>query len=357
MSFKRIMRVFMKDLRLGPRSPIFLFVILMPAVMTVIFQLVFGNLFSPEPRLGIVDMGNSEVAALAEELDGFQVVKVDNEKKLKQMVKDNDLDAGLVLKKGFDKELRSGEKPRLQFYMGGETRASDRVILSVATLELVRDVEGKVVPVEVKIKEPVGTEYYSISKRLIPFLVFFAVLLSGIFLTGFSMEQEKERRTLYAVLVTPTGISEVLLAKGSLGFIIGVLMSVVTLLLNGALGGEPVALILSLAVASLMFVEVGLLFASLAKDSTTLFTMMKGTGFLFMAPAFFYVFPNWPQWIAKIFPTYWIIDPIVAVTIRGEKLGDIAVSLAIALGICILLVLALAAVYMPKPLRLKRSRA
>lgn len=357
MSLKRTLKIFIKDLRLGPRSPIFLFVIVMPALMTIIFQLVFGSLFSPKPRLGIVDMGNSEVTALAEELDGFKITKVDSEQKLKRMVEDNDLDAGLVLQKGFDEEVRSGEKPRLQFYMGGETRASDRMILSVATLELVRDVEGKVVPVEVKVKKPVGTEYYSISKRLIPFLAFFSVVLAGIFFTGFSFEQERERRTLFAMLVTPVGISEVLLAKGALGFIISVLLSIFTLLLNSALGQDPLGLILSLAVASLMFVEIGLIFGTLSKDSQTLFTLMKGTGFLFMAPAFFYVFPNWPQWIAKIFPTYWVIDPIVAIAVRGEKLGDITFDLLIGFGICILLVVALAAVSLPKPLRLKKARA
>ena len=43
MSFERIFRVFWKDVRLGPRSPVFLFVIVMPAVLTVIVQLIFGS--------------------------------------------------------------------------------------------------------------------------------------------------------------------------------------------------------------------------------------------------------------------------------------------------------------------------
>ena len=51
----------LKDLRLGPRSPIFLFVIVMPILMTVVIQLVFGGLFAPKPRLGIVDMDSSEL--------------------------------------------------------------------------------------------------------------------------------------------------------------------------------------------------------------------------------------------------------------------------------------------------------
>lgn len=357
MSLKRTFRIFWKDLRLGPRSPIFLFVLIMPVVMTAVIQLVFGSLFAPKPRLGIVDRGNSEITKLAEELDGFQITKVGDEKKLKQMVEDNDLDGGLILPKGFDEKVREGDKPQLEFFLGGETLASNRVILSVTTLELVRTVAGETLPLDVAIKTKFEEEYFSVAERFVPFLVFWALVVTGVFLTGFSIQQEKERRTLWAVLITPTSMSEFLTAKGALGVLVGILLAVVTLALNGALGGNPLALMLSLAIGAIMFVEIGLIFGIVSNDSKTLFTLIKGTGLFFMAPAIFILFPSWPQWIAKIFPTYWIMDPVFRVTMRGESLSSISVDLFIALGICLFLVLVIAVLYMPRPLRLGKQHA
>ena len=328
----------LKDLRLGPRSPIFLFVILMPILMTVVIQLVFGGLFAAEPRLGIVDMGSSELTAAAEELDGVQVTVVKDEETLRKMVEGNDLDAGLVLQSGFDEAVRSGEKPQLGFYIGGESLASNRIILSVTALELVRGVEGRPAPVEVTVKTAGDASALSISERLVPLMVFYALLIAAVFLTAFSLAEERERRTLYAVLVTPAGMTDVLAAKGTLGFGLAIVMSVLTLALNGSLKGDGLALVLSLAVAALMLTEVGLIFGTAARDAKGLFTLMKSTGILFMAPVFFYLFPGWPQWIAKLFPTWWIIDPVVGVAVRGEALGGIAWTLLVALGICLLLI-------------------
>ena len=87
-----------------------------------------------------------------------------------------------------------------------------------------------------------------------------------------------------------------------------------------------------------MLTEVGLIFGTAAKDSKGLFTLMKSTGILFMAPVFFYLFPGWPQWIAKLFPTWWVIDPVVGVAVRGEALGGIAGTLAVGLVLCVAIV-------------------
>jgi ABC-2 type transport system permease protein len=337
-NLRSVLRILMKDLRLGPRSPIFFFVLLMPVLMTVVIQLVFGNLFAAEPRLGIVDMGSSALTAAALKLDGVKVTVLDDEEELKKRVEGNDLDAGLVLPAGFDEEVRSGEKPTLQFYIGGESLASNRIILSVTALELVRGVEGKPAPVKVTVKSAGDPDAPDISERLVPLLVFYALLIAAVFLTAFSLADEREHRTLYAVLVTPVSLGDVLAAKGTMGFILAILMAVITLALNGSLKGNAVALVIALAVAALMLVEVGLIFGTTAKDAKGLFTLMKSTGILFMAPVFFYLFPGWPQWIAKIFPTYWVIDPVVAVSLRGEALGGIAATLSVALGLCVVLV-------------------
>ena len=84
-----------------------------------------------------------------------------------------------------------------------------------------------------------------------------------------------------------------------------------------------------------------------------MFALIKGTGFILLAPTIFYIFPEWPQWIAKLFPTYWVINPIYEITINNGQLGDVVGELAIA----VVVIIALAGVVMLQTRRLRTKLA
>ena len=336
-------QILRKDLELGPRSPVFLWAVVVPVVATVLLQLVFGGLFAPQPRLAIVDLDSSEITAGFQKMDGIDLELLASEEELKAGVEENRYDAGLVLPAGFDDAVRAGQKPPLEFFISGESLASNRIILSATTIDLVRTVEGRAPVVDVEVVELGDGADLDISDRLVPLVVIFALLIAGVFLTGTSLVEEKERKTLSAILVSPVRLSEVLAAKAVLGLVLAVLMSVVTLALNGVLGSHPLALLLSLFVAGLMCVEVGLVYGAGAKDMKSLFALFKGLNIFLFAPVIFYLFPDWPRWVAKILPTYWVIDPVFEVSVNGAGLTDIWFELVIALAICAVLGVGVAA--------------
>jgi len=336
MKITRALKILLKDLQLGPRSPIVLYAILMPVMLTILIQMVFGTLLEPKPRLGIVDMGNSQITKEAKEIEGIKVTQVSDVNLLKKDVELNNLDAGLFLKKDFDQMLKEGKRPRLDFFIGGKSLASDRIVLSITTIDLIRKIEGKEPPTDVEVIL-LGGKYLPISKRLVPLILFYALFIAGVFVPAMSLVEEKENNTLSAVLVTPVKTSEVVFAKAAFGFILASLMTFITLVLNNALGSHPWALMAALFLATIMTLEIGLLFGIIAKDAKALFTLIKGTGFLLFTPAVFYIMPDLPQWIAKIFPTYWMIDPIYKVGVMGAGFADILFELFMALLICILL--------------------
>jgi ABC-2 type transport system permease protein len=325
-------KVLKKDLALGPRSPIFLWAIVLPFALTLILQVAFGSLFDPKPRLGIVDAGSSEITAAIEAMDGIELTLIDDVEELKAQVEANDLDAGLVLEAGFDDAVRNGEKPTLEFYIGGESYASNRIILSVTTIDLVRELEGSDAPVTVNVVS-FGDAGLPVSVRLVPVVVFYALVIAGLFVPGSNLVEEKEQGTLMAMLVTPVKTAEVLVAKWLLGVILATILAVVTLLLNSAVGPNWFHVALVVLVAAMLSAMLGVVAGVFAKDSAIMFGIVKGTGIFLFAPALFYIFPEWPQWIAKIFPLYWIINPIWQVSVMGESIatvwGEIAVALAI----------------------------
>jgi len=337
MSLKRVWRLLCKEFLLGPRKPFFLWAVIMPVALTLIFQVAFGSLFEPKPRLGIVDAGESEITAAARQMEGIELTLLDDVEELKTRVENNDLDAGLVLPSGFDEAVRAGERPKLEFYIGGESLASNRIIISVTAIDLIRSVEGGDAPVEVETVQ-FGEAGLPISVRLVPLIVFYALVMAGVFVPGSSLVEEKERGTLMAVLVTPVRVGEVLTAKWTLGFIFASFMASATLLLNRAFGPRPLDVLAVIAVAAALNAMIGLLVGVFSKSSTMLFTLIKGAGIFLFAPVIFYIFPDWPQWIAKVFPLYWIIEPIWQVSVMGEPLIEVWFELAVAVAITVLLV-------------------
>ena len=326
-----------KDLGVGPRSPIFLYAIVLPVILTLLIRVVFGSLFDPVPRLGIVDEGESQVVQNVRNVEGIQVTFPESAAALKTLVENNDLDGGLVLPAGFDGALQAGQMPNVQFFFGGQSLASNRVVLGVTMVDLIREVAGSPAPIDVETITVGEGESVPIVSRLLPLIVLMAVLIAGALTPATSLVEEKEKRTLTALLVTPARLGDVLLGKGALGFILAMATGTVTLALNGALGANPAALLLVLVLATLMAAEVGLMLGSFAKDTKALYTIWKSGAIVLLAPVIFFIWPNLPQWIAKIFPTYYFLSPLFDIAIRGAGLADVWVELAIGFAVCAVL--------------------
>jgi ABC-2 type transport system permease protein len=332
-----MLAILRKDLALGPRSPIFLYALVFPVVATLLVQVVFGDLFAPSPRLGIVDADSSQLTSQARDLANVHVTKIATEGKLKGMVEANDLDMGLVLPDDFDQALRAGRDPGLKAYVSGESLASNRVILDLATIGLIRGIVGAPSPIDVNVQTVGGGEFVPVADRLIPLLVLFPVLIAGLFVPAASIVEEKEKGTLLALLVTPARRNDVLVAKGLIGFVLALAAAIVTLLLNRAFGAEPLTLVVILCVAALMAVELGLTVGALARDTNALFAVMKTGNILLLAPVVFFIWPNLPQWLPRLFPTYYFLNPLYRIAIEGAGPGDVWRQLAVAALICVVL--------------------
>ncbi len=336
MNMRRVLKILFKDLHLGPRSPIFLFAIALPFLITFLIQVVFSPLFDPTPRVGIVDFGKSEVTQKFQSSEGIELTVLDDVEILKEKVEANELDAGFVLERNFDEMIQSKERPQLEFYISGESLASNRTVIFTTTIDFIRQIEDTDTLVEVE-TTMFGDELLPMSQRLIPLILFMTLFVAGVFVPAMSLVQERENQTLGAMLVTPVRMSEIIVAKILLGIILAIIMSFITLLLNNAMGNEPVALLIALLVSITMITEIGMIFAVLSKDVKTFYTIMKSSQIFLFAPTILYLWPDLPKWISQIFPTYWMIEPLYKVGIQGAGLSDIWFELVIALLICILL--------------------
>ena len=342
MNPNRTWQVLRKDLRLGPRSPLLLWALVLPVALTLLVRGVFGDLFADEPRLGVVDEGRSAVTAAALDLEGVEVRLIDDAGALEAEVREGRLDAGLVLPAGFDEAVRAGERPELPLRVSGESLPSGRALLAVSLLGTVRDVSGDEATVTVEITD-VGEATLPIDLRLLPLLVLYAVAIPGGMVPAASLVEEKEHGTLQAVLTTPTSIGEVLFAKGVLGVVLGMVAGLMTLVLNDAFGPAPVAVLLAITLGAVMMAELGLILGAWARDTNTLFAAWKAAGLIVFLPAIFFLWPGLPNWPAYLMPAYYFLQPAYAVGVDNAGLADVALELTIGLGICVLMLPAVVA--------------
>jgi ABC-2 type transport system permease protein len=336
-SLKRVSVLLGKEFIHGPKNYIFVFAIVAPVVISLVFSLVFGTLFTDKPKLGIVDVGNSQLVAMSQELDAVITKEYSTVSDMRRAVESGAVDMGIVLPEGFDNTVSRGEKVEIEAYIWGESLAKNRTILPVTIANLVRDLGGQEVPVEIE-SVTLGDEV-SIpwSDRLLPFIVLAAVFLGGLMLPATSLINEKQKNTLEALVITPTTIGDVFVAKGLIGIVLSLVMGTAILILNQAFGTEPLLLVGVLALGAIMAVELGLLCGALVKDITTLFALWKFAGILLFGPAFVYMFPQIPEWIGRIFPTYYIIQPIVDISQRGGGWPEIALNVSVLAGLNLVL--------------------
>ena len=329
MNVRRVGHVLGKDLRLGPRSPIFLWALALPVVFTFLIGAVFGDLFAPPARLAVVDEGSSQVTSALSQTTGIEVTVLDDVETMRAAVEAHDYDAGLLLPRGLDADLAADRLVDVEFFVSGDSLASTRIVLGVTALEQLRGASGQADLVAVTVTTVGDEQWVPVDDRVLPLIVIYAVVIAGMFLPASSLVEERENRTIDALLVTPVTMPEVLVAKATLGVVLAVLMGWVTLALNGAFGTQQLAMTVFLLVGGVMMAEIGLILGCWAKDTNTLFSAIKGMGVLVIAPVLFTLFPGLPQWIAQVFPTYYFVQPIYDMAVLGSRFGDHWIELAV----------------------------
>jgi ABC-2 type transport system permease protein len=322
MNLKRVTILLGKELWYGSRGFIFIWAVLLPIVLSLVLSL-----------MGIVDEDNSQLVTMFKELDSVVYREYETDSEIRQAVENGSVDMGLVLPVGFDSAIIQGDEIEITAYIWGESLAKDRTILGVTIANLVRELSGQEAPVEIEsitLGDKVSIPW---NDRLLPLIILMAVFLGGIFLPATSVINEKEKRTLEALVVTPTSIEDIFIAKGLFGVILSLFMGIVILILNQAFGAQPLLLVLLLALGAIMAGGIGLICGALLKDITTLFAVWKSGGILLFGPAVIYMFPQIPQWIGRIFPTYYLLQPIIDISQRGGSWPDIATNVFILIGL------------------------
>lgn len=337
MSVRRVAILLGKDFKYGSKGFIFIMAIVAPILISLVLNLVFGTFFSQTAKLGINDQGNSRLVDLVSASDSVQTRTYASADDLTRAVEVGAVDMGVSLPDNFDEDALIGNSIVLPAYVWGESLAKNRGILLASINSAVRQLAGQEVPVQIETITLGDAQSVPWSDRLLPFVLLYAVTIGGSMVPASLMVDEKQKRTLTALAITPTTLGDILAAKGMMGVILAMVMSIVILLMNQAFGVQTGLLMIVLGLGAVLAALFGLVLGALVKDINTLFATMKGIGILLYAPVFIYMFPQIPQWIGNIFPTYYIIQPVVEISQRGGTWSDIVFEVSILAGLIVLM--------------------
>ncbi len=323
MSPRRIGAIIRKDFMGGLGRTFFILAVVVPVLLTLVINLVFGRFFTEKPTLAVWDEGHSEVSAKIKRLDSLIVKEVEDKRDLKEKVKNGAIDGGLVVPKYFDEDLDKNKLPEVEVYIGGESLASNRIVLASSLTDVIRKEAGQKVPIDI-IETPLGKEAeLPIKVKVIPLLILYAIFIGGCTLPTAMIVDEVQKRTISAVTITPATLGELLSAKAIVGFFTSFGMGMVILVINQVFMGNVWLLIIFMLLGAILAVEFGLTIGQFSKDLTIAWTYIKLVGLVLFVPALLLFFPQVPDWVSQIFPTYYLFNPIIEITQHAAEFADV----------------------------------
>ena len=332
MDVQRIWTLLGKEVRLGSKNFLSVYVFIMPIILTLLVSLVFGDLFAQTPRLGIYDAGGNEsFTQLFIEHESINTTIYRSESALEAAVERGSVEVGFSLPVGFVDTL-ADETAEVTFttYVWGEATTRSLLLLeAVISRSFVEGLGIGELPVTVNANQLGRANEATWAQRLMPLLLLVSTVIGGLFIPAASLIEEKVTHTLTALTTSPASILDVYLAKTVFGVLISLVMALLFLMLNGALNGQLGLLLLVIIFAGFLSSLSGVIMGSYSKDMDSFMAMVKAFGLLLYAPGILQLFPNIPEWIGRIFPTYYIMNPILEITQNGAGLNDIFVDLTI----------------------------
>ncbi len=257
---------------------------------------------------------------------------------------------GMVVPNDFDSSLRAGGHPRLQMYVNGDQISNQQsLLLQSAITDYSRSVANPQPPASVTvatINPPKASSDVQDLNIMYVAVVLLTSLMAGTSIVPGILAEEKEKKTLRMLMVTPASFTDVVLGKLLVGLAYQLLLALLVLTIkDGFVGQVPLVLLYTL-LGSCFSVAVGLLAGSIFQTTSAAGAFAGTFSFIYIVPLFFVglfaqIFTNNPFLpFIKALPTYYIADGVSNALLNRATFDNTLLDVGVVLGSIIVLLVA-----------------
>lgn len=328
-SLRAIAALFWKDLEDAAHSQTLLVMLLGPVVLSILMARSLGSSDLRRPRVVVFDPGQSGLVRVLEGSELIKIEKVASWQEGRQLVERGRAPALLGVPDGFDRQLQQDEFPRLDLAVDESYRGQVAVVREAIRAAL-REQVGQEIPADIrvdKVREFTGAP----RKTLLPIWVVFTAL-GALMVTASTLVEEKEKRTLSAILAAPVELWEVLAGKILAGVLLAALASSLVLALNEGFTGSWAVQLLLVTLGCVVFAVIGTLVGLSVQSQATANAVLSGLYLLLFVPVALADVSATMFQVARWLPTYYLQNALDQTILGGAGLEQVGRALQVLAG-------------------------
>lgn len=311
----RVDAIYRKDMRDALRDSRLIMAIVMPLLIGLLYSFMFKDDTRPEAKLGVVAPTATRLpAALQEATKAALLLKVQafgDAAALSRQVRDDKVDVGLIIPRGFDAALTSGGSPKLTVVLpaspsfGGDYVAAvlDRVTQSLAGQVPAATIARVVLPAKAGSSDSAFTTLGT-RKAFVLVAVILMLAMIAVYALPAVLTEETEKRTVEALTLIASD-AEVIVAKSLFGLTYCLISVPLMLVITRVVPEDVLLFVLDVALTSVALVGIGLLLGGLLRTQTQLNTWSSVALIPLIVPAIIVGLPvpGWVEAVVSVLPT------------------------------------------------------
>jgi ABC-2 type transport system permease protein len=323
--------------------------LLTPIFIAIVFAVISNLIGIETPKVLIYNPGHSHVSqVVTRAVPQSQLISAHSpDEVVSAFAQRKPYVLGMIIPADFDTRLNRGEHALLTLYLNSnEMNEVQRQLVMDTLTQYTSSVSNPQPPVRITLTT-INASTFSFNLDLNKFyvvLALFNLITVGISLVSTLLVEEKEKKTLHMLLVSPASLADVVIGKllVGLGYQL-ILLGIVMVIVHGFMGNISLVLLFLLLITC-FGLALSLYAGSVFQTTISMGGFLAMVGFLFMIPAIF-VGPmgelfgnNLELQILHVLPTYYMADGLMNALQNQGTLSSTFLDLGVTL-VCTLMCL------------------
>ncbi|MDD4924216.1 MAG: ABC transporter permease [Dehalococcoidales bacterium] len=342
MNFRIVKALLKKDFSLFMSNRFYMLITFVGIIFFIAIYFLMPSQVDEELNVAMYAEEVPVVFAQLSETEGINIEYFEDEETLKQEVLDGNYQAGISLPEDIMETWQSGGIPDIKVYYSSSTATEikDAIVTIVEELSYLQT--GQSINYNISqevLGHDMAGEQLSLRERMRPLLAV-VILLMEILTLASLISVEIEQGTARALFVTPMRTADLFMAKGILGVGLALAQAILFMLLAGGFANQPLIILITLLLGSLMVVGISFLLASVARDVMAVTSWGMLILIILMIPGFGTTVPGILSEWTKVIPSFYLTDTVNRVANYGANWGDVGINMAVLAGITVLAIYA-----------------